>query len=189
MTRIATSILALALITYAPAGAYPGSWSNHFYTTDSSERDRLVQAGWRDESDVDPFYVCEEQIADTVLLHRFYDSRIGDYFYATDASDVHNALGAGYVEQTADHPLMFVFTTPRPAHAPADDVAVLVRFWNPRIADHFYATDLEDARRALSAGYQKDRTDAIYVLTAPVACAPGVAAHRMFRLYRAPPSP
>ena len=187
MTRIAASILVLTLIVNAPAGASPGSWGNHFYTIERAERDRALADGWRDESDIDPFWVCEEQVGDTELLHRFYNPRLGDHFYATDATDVRNALGADYVDETAQHPLMFVFTTPHPQHVPSDDVALLMRFWNPRIGDHFYATDQEDAQRALSVGYQRDSTQPIYILTSPVACAPGVPAHRAFRLYRAPP--
>jgi Repeat of unknown function (DUF5648) len=186
MTRMSALILVLALTVSAPVGASPGSWGNHFYTIEPAERDRLVAAGWRDESDIDPFYVCEEQIADTVLLHRFFNRRFGDYFYATDATDVRNALGAGYADETPSHPLMFVFTTPHPAHVPAEDVALLTRFWSARIGDHFYATDDADAKRALTAGYQRDETQPLYVLTSPVACAPGVPAHRVFRLYRAP---
>ena len=188
MTRIAALILMLAVTVGGRADASPGSSGNHFYTIEPAERERALAAGWRDESDTDPFYVCEEQVADTVLLHRFWSRRLGDHFYATDATDVHNALGAGYADETAAHPLMFVFVTPHPAHVPAEDVALLMRFWNPRIADHFYATDQADAQRALSAGYQRDKTQPIYVVTEPVACAPGVPAHRVFRLYRPPPS-
>lgn len=188
MRRIAASILLLGLIINSAARASPGSWGNHFYTIEPAERDRLLASGWRDESDLDPFYACEEQIAGTVLLHRFWSRRIGDHFYATDATDVRNALGAGYVDETAAHPLIFVFTDPHPPHVPAEDIAPLMRFWSPRIADHFYATDGADAQRALAGGYQRDDPTPIYVLTAPVACAPGVPSHRVFRLYRPPSS-
>ncbi|KAF8537894.1 hypothetical protein BDD12DRAFT_699097, partial [Trichophaea hybrida] len=61
---------------------YDGTNSNHFYTTDRNEIDRVIppyaaeSVGW---------YMYPTAIPGTVPLYRFYNSADGDHVYSTNS--------------------------------------------------------------------------------------------------------
>jgi len=66
----------------------------HFYTKGASERDSLVQAGWKDEGVA--FYADEDKGR---AVYRMLNSKNGDHFFTSSTSERDNLLNNGWVNE------------------------------------------------------------------------------------------
>ncbi|PVF92628.1 hypothetical protein CPB86DRAFT_790976 [Serendipita vermifera] len=133
--------------------SYNAGNGDHFYTTDTAERDRAVSAGWKIEGDA--CRIFKTKYEGSVPLYRAWNGK--DHFYTTNLDEMDNACSnLGYKFET--HP-GYVFTVQYPY-----TVALLRAFGNN--GDHFYTTSKEEMKNATTNLGYKDEGIACYVYPA-----------------------
>jgi len=93
-TKVAnTTELYRAYKDFAPAGP-------HILTTNKSEYDNVIAAGWDDEGIVG--YVYTSSFTNTIQIYRLYNSTTGDFLYTDSSTEVSEATNSdGYTYQAS----------------------------------------------------------------------------------------
>jgi len=118
--------------------------NDHFYTTDSIERDNALTGRYEGEGIA--CHVFANQAANTVPLHRAFKASTNDHYYTTSLADLHYAmLHQGYQYEGV---ACFVFEGPQTNTVP------LLVLYNTASGDNFYTTSLPEAQGAsINFGY------------------------------------
>ncbi|KAJ7458884.1 hypothetical protein FB451DRAFT_1046486, partial [Mycena latifolia] len=131
---------------------------DHFYTTNATERDEFIAAGYTLEGTA--AWVYTDGICGSHPLFRLFNPEQADHFYTStiNADERDSFIAAGYVfEGTAG----FVYNRQICGSTP------LFRVFNPVDVDHFYTTSPLERDASLENGYV-DQGVAAYVPVAGV---------------------
>jgi hypothetical protein len=120
---------------------YNGKTWDHFYTTDPSEGNNMVNNhGYTQEGS--PGYVSTQQVAGAVQLLRYYNLTTLLHFYTTDINEGNNAVQQlGYVQEISQ---AFVFSQPQICQPSQQNISPLYRYCYTGNNAHFYTTDFTE---------------------------------------------
>ncbi len=113
---------------------------DHFYTTNSAEKDRAIQHfGYRDEGVLGQVSLTSQ--AGTTPLFRLFNARLKNHFYTTNQPEADSVKKLGYANEGI---VGYVsVTTGQPIY----------RAYKVRSGDHFYTRNLAEFNDALRHGY------------------------------------
>jgi len=151
------------------------SKGDHFYTVSESERDfAIAHIGYVGEG-----IACAafgSQTANTVPLHRLFNTHSGDHFYTTSNAERDRAIAS--FSYQSEGIACFVFDTAVPGTVP------LHRLFNAQNGDHFYTTsDIERDSAIVNSGFQSEGI-ACFVL--PPGTPRALSLHRLYKRFHAP---
>lgn len=124
--------------------------ADHFYTTNSAERDHAVRAyGYAYE--LPAAQILASPAENSVPFFRVYRNR--EHFYTTDEAEKQRAIAGARDEGIAG----FVYAVRQNGTIP------LYRLYNPHADDHFYTTSAPEKETCLNSGVWNDEGVACYV--------------------------
>jgi len=128
--------------------------SNHFYTTDIDEMQKVEdEEGYNGERT--PGYIFINQQPSTVPLYRLYNANSCNHFYTIDAKERDNAIAnLGYKFQSIPG---YVYSDGSCGGIP------LYRSFHGGITDHFYTSSSVERDRAVAGGWGYERIEC-YIL-------------------------
>ena len=110
----------------------------HFFTSDETEKDALVNGGWKDEG-------VGFKFAPVVPVYRLYNANNGDHFYTCDYSECNGLIDAGWAYEgdigyagTAQSDY-----TPTPVY----------RLYNQHDGQHLFTTSEEEKQNVVNSGW------------------------------------
>lgn len=122
---------------------YNPNSGEHLFTPRLSERDLLVNLGWKDEGTA--CYVPYEPHSNKNYAYRLYNPNVGDHHYTINFAEVQNLVKLGWQE---DH---IGFYT-------ADEGEPMYRLYNPNVKVGFHHFTMSETERAalIKAGWQAE---------------------------------
>lgn len=127
-------------------------WSHeHFLTTDTNERDQLVDLGWRDEGR------AWTEPTDGAPIYRLHNPWNGDHLYTTDLVEYTQLGHAGWLREGVK------------MHGAGIDGIQIHRLWNPWMTEHdgafshLWTADANEYRELVAAGW-RDESVAWYAI-------------------------
>ena len=120
---------------------YNPNSGEHFYTSNSTEKDNLVTEGWSDEG---IGWVAPEK--SNTPVYRLYNANAGDHHYTMDAKERDNLISAGWKDEGTGW------------YSDDDKTVPLYREYNPNAVTgtHNYTTDKAEHDSLVNAGWKDE---------------------------------
>lgn len=115
---------------------YNSKLTDHFYTSNSQEKDQAINSGYSDEGVMGNIYTQAKE--GRMPIYRLYNSKLTNHFYTDNSAEKDQAINSGY----QDEGIL--------GYADPSNTTTIYRLYNPKLQDHFYTNSLEEAQTAIS---------------------------------------